>query len=417
MSESEEIVNEKERFFRNSKRRYFDEDDRQRTSSNSINNILFYGNSAMEFHRVINKIESAFIQESCYELIKNGLLLPDANGIYPETTFNEAEPIEPDYNVEILERSNIIRANAQSMIEFAQQLGNQLNVDGIVVDPARRRGRGNVQPVPVVPAVLNHMNVEVTRRIFDIQIKCEEDVLNNEQSRDKRQSEWNIRHVNYLKKKKEYDSKVAKALKIFHDRIGPKAYDHIKRHLRVSPPQLRNAFNTLKKTYDLSHGGADNAIEIVRIMDAERFNFPYQLAHQFATKMEEHAIRANEVENGIIRPNMLIGYIIKGIEKNAEGLKEYVMDIDDIRRNNRSLEMAKVLFQKHDSRLQLNRISEKRARFELKELNSKTGHIVDNCTLPSVEDGTYEEFDDDDDDDDDNQSNETDDNSVEIADN
>jgi len=29
-----------------------------------------------------------------------------------------------------------------------------------------------------------------------------------------------------LKKKKEYDSKVAKALKIFHDRIGPKAYDH-----------------------------------------------------------------------------------------------------------------------------------------------------------------------------------------------
>jgi hypothetical protein len=49
--------------------------------------------------------------------------------------------------------------------------------------------------------------------------------------------------------------------------------------------------------------------------------------------MEEHAIRANDVENGKIRPNMLIGYIIKGIEKNAEGLKEYVMDIDDIRRN------------------------------------------------------------------------------------
>ena len=95
----------------------------------------------------------------------------------------------------------------------------------------------------------------------------------------------------------------------------------------------------------ISHGGADNAIEIVRMMDDERFNFSYQLAHQFATKMEEHAIRENEVENGIIRFNMLMGYIIKGIEKNAEGLKEYVMNIDDIRRNNRSLEMAKVLFQ------------------------------------------------------------------------
>jgi len=43
------------------------------------------------------------------------------------------------------------------------------------------------------------------------------------------------------------------------------------------------------------------------------------------------------------------------------------MDIDDIRRNNRSLEMIKVLFQKHHSRLQL-----KRAKFELKELISKT---------------------------------------------
>ncbi len=156
-------------------------------------------------------------------------------GLYPETTFNEAEPIEPNYDVEILER-NIIRANAQSTIEFAQQLGNQLNVDEIVVDPARRRIRGNAQLVPVVPAVLNNMNVEITRRIFDIQIKCEQDILNN---------------VNYLKKKKEYDSKVAKALKIFHDMIGT------------------NAFNTRKKTYDLSHGGADNAIEIVRIMDAE----------------------------------------------------------------------------------------------------------------------------------------------------
>jgi hypothetical protein len=48
------------------------------------------------------------------------------------------------------------------------------------------------------------------------------------------------------------------------------------------------------------------------------------------------------------------------------------MDIDDIRRNNRSLEMIKVLFQKHHSRLQLNRISDKRAKFELKELISKT---------------------------------------------
>jgi hypothetical protein len=69
-----------------------------------------------------------------------------------------------------------------------------------------------------------------------------------------------ISFLNYLKKKKDFDEKVAKALKVFNERIGQKAHDHIKRHLRASPPQLRNALNTLKHTYDLSHGGSDNAI-------------------------------------------------------------------------------------------------------------------------------------------------------------
>jgi hypothetical protein len=46
-----------------------------------------------------------------------------------------------------------------------------------------------------------------------------------------------------MERKKEYDAKVAKALNIFHDKIGPQAYDHAKRYLRASPPQLRNAFS------------------------------------------------------------------------------------------------------------------------------------------------------------------------------
>ena len=79
-------------------------------------------------------------------------------------------------------------------------------------------------------------------------------------------------------------------MKVFNERIGQKAHDHIKRHLRASLPQLRNAFNTLKHTY---------AIEIINMIDAEKFNYPYQLAHQYASKIEDLAIRANEVEDGI----------------------------------------------------------------------------------------------------------------------
>ena len=116
------------------------------------NQILFYGNSAMEFRQSLERLESAFIQESCYELISNGNLVPDINGVYPENTFNEVEPIEPDHDAEILERSNVIRANAQDMIEYVEQLGNQMNAGRVLAAAAagvvpinaqqRRGGRG-----------------------------------------------------------------------------------------------------------------------------------------------------------------------------------------------------------------------------------------------------------------------------------
>jgi hypothetical protein len=69
--------------------------------------------------------------------------------------------------------------------------------------------------------------------------------------------------------------------KAFNERIGTKALDQNKRYLRASLPQPRNAFNTLKNTYDLSHEGSDNAIEIFHMIDAEFFY--YQLAHQYAS--------------------------------------------------------------------------------------------------------------------------------------
>ena len=163
--------------------------------------ILFYGNSAVEFRQSLERLESAFIQESCYELISNGNLVPDINGVYPENTFNEVEPIEPDYDTEILERSNVIRANAQNMIEYVEQLGNQMNAGRVLaaaaavvpINAQQRRG-GQGQAAPAAPAValapapvglpqVTQMLIETDRRIFDIRIKCEEDVQINQQSR------------------------------------------------------------------------------------------------------------------------------------------------------------------------------------------------------------------------------------------
>ena len=89
------------------------------------------------------------------------------------------------------------------------------------------------------------------------------------------------------------------------------------------------------------------------------FYYFYQLAHQYASKIENLAIKANEVDDNIIKQNTAMSYIIKGFEKNAEGLKEYALHVDDLPRNNRSLEEAKLMLQKHDSRLQVLYMSEK----------------------------------------------------------
>ena len=48
-----------------------------------------------------------------------------------------------------------------------------------------------------------------------------------------------------------------------------------------------------------------------------------------------------------------MSYIIKEFEQNAEGLKEYALDVDDL------IEEAKLMLQKHDSRLQVLHMSEK----------------------------------------------------------
>ena len=196
MSESEDKSNKKYQHGKVFKKR-FNFKDHYKYKNNSSSNvsvrpsnsqIIFYGNSAMEFRQSLERLESAFIQESCFELVSNGNLVPDANGLFPENTFNEAEPIEPDYDAEIFEQSNTIRANAQSMIQYVEQLGNQMNAGRVLaaavapINVQQRRG-GRVQAVPAVPAVvapapvaLPQMIIEIDKRIFDIRVKCEEDV-------------------------------------------------------------------------------------------------------------------------------------------------------------------------------------------------------------------------------------------------
>jgi len=183
MSESEDKSSKNYQHVKVFKKRYNFKDHykyKNNSSSNvsvrpSNSQIIFYGNSAMEFRQSLERLESAFIQESCFELVSNGNLVPDANGLYPENTFNEAEPIEPDYDTEIFEQSNTIRANAQSMIQYVEQLGNQMNAGRVLaaavapINAQQRRG-GRVQVVPAVvaqaPVALPQMIIEIDKEFL-----------------------------------------------------------------------------------------------------------------------------------------------------------------------------------------------------------------------------------------------------------
>ena len=85
-----------------------------------------------------------------------------------------------------------------NMIEYVEQLGNQMNAGRVLAAAAlvpinaqqRRGGRGQavaaaapavaLAPAPVGLPQVNQMLIETDRRIFDIRIKCEEDVQINQ---------------------------------------------------------------------------------------------------------------------------------------------------------------------------------------------------------------------------------------------
>ncbi len=84
------------------------------------------------------------------------------------------------------------------MLRVVEQLGNQMNAGRVLaaavapINVQQRRG-GRVQAVPAVAAVaavvapapvaLPQMIIEIDKRIFDICVKCEEDVIMNQQSK------------------------------------------------------------------------------------------------------------------------------------------------------------------------------------------------------------------------------------------
>jgi len=53
-------------------------------------------------------------------------------------------------------------------------------------------------------------------------------------SKRNQEQEWNKKHLLSKEEKR-------KVFKVFNERIGLEADDYIKRHLRASPPELRNA--------------------------------------------------------------------------------------------------------------------------------------------------------------------------------
>jgi hypothetical protein len=103
--------------------------------------IIFHGNSAMEFRQVVDRLDSAFREEACFDLISNEGLDPDEDGLFPETTFDDVKPVEPDYDLEITIKNDLIRTNAQNMINLARRQNMQIHAAVGQVEPVPRANR------------------------------------------------------------------------------------------------------------------------------------------------------------------------------------------------------------------------------------------------------------------------------------
>ena len=90
------------------------------------------------------------------------------------------------------------------MIQYVEQLGNEMNAGRVLaaavapINVQQRRG-GRMQAVPAevapAPVALPQMIIEIDKRIFDIHVKCEEDVIMNQQSKNTRKQEWTGKHL------------------------------------------------------------------------------------------------------------------------------------------------------------------------------------------------------------------------------
>ena len=291
---------------------------------------FFNGGSSLDWMKFKPRMEAAFVENECYHYVEVSDSTSSASsgtGIgIPENRFTDLEPVEAEMITgEIDKQLARVAASFDTMLARVESM---MQNHEIVLDNAR----------------LEMMKIENMRTAEILRIQNSENQL-----RDKFQSatkDWRNHREQHIKT-------VGKCMSVFNTCLGESARSVIKEHLKTN--SFRAAWIALDRHYHLGTGGQQNVAEVVNKLTNMVYNGsdPLQQHIQYMTDL---VAEMNMVTKSPDNPNLALEWILQSIEKSS--CRDYDRDIDDIRRTEKTLKEAVLLFQKTESRIMVKRVQD-----------------------------------------------------------
>ena len=286
----------------------------------------FNGGSSLDWMKFKPKMEAAFVENECYHYVELPPVTSSASGAVaaagiPENRFTDAEPVEAD-----MVAGELTRQLSRTEVTFNTMLGK---VSDLVASGAITNEAGQ----------LESMKIQNMREIELLKIMNSENQL-----RDKFQAATK----DWRNQKEQHTKTVGKCMAVFNSCLGESARSVIKEHLKAN--NFRAAWNALDRHYHLGIGGQQNVAEVVNQLTNIVYNCsdPLQQHIQYMTDL---VAEMNLVTKAPENPNLTLEWILQSVEKSS--CRDFDKDIEDIRRTEKPLTAAVLLFQKTESRIRV----------------------------------------------------------------
>ena len=284
----------------------------------------FNGGSSLDWIKFKPRMENMFTENECWHYVQPN----DPVEPIVENTFDD---VEPTYAVMVNNEiaTQVVRVNAAFDVMIARVNAEMaIPAGGIMGNISIEHGRQEL------------LRIENQRSVKLLEIE------NSESSfRDKYQTAVK----DWRNHKEQHRKTVGKCIAVFGTYLGDSAKAIIKQLLKEN--RFREAWHSLERHYRLGLGGNQNVQEVINRINSNAYD-PSDSMMQHIQYLTDLIAEMDSVTGTVTNPGLVLEWILSSIEKSATTV--YAKDIDDIRRNNKTLEEAQQLFQKTESHLTMS---------------------------------------------------------------